>query len=126
MLRGGRCGCGERDSRAERSLNHACYDKICHGHTTSVYYTSAYTGAPNLEHNSEEGSVECARQEAGERAKSAENKQELTKDRLNERQWQREQMDPNEPFVGALNSRKKAELQDVAYALGLNILERVN
>jgi hypothetical protein len=90
-------------------------------YTTSVYYTSAYTGAPHLKHNSEEGLVECARQEVGERAKSAENKQELMKDRLNEQQWQQEQMDPNEPFVGALNSRKKAELQDVAYALGLNI-----
>ena len=55
--------------------------------TTSVYYTvytSAYTGAPCLEHNSEEGLAECARQEAGERAKSAENKQEWTKDRLRE------------------------------------------
>ena len=32
ILCGGQCGCSEHDSRAEQSLNHACYDKIHHCH----------------------------------------------------------------------------------------------
>jgi hypothetical protein len=34
-------------------------------------------------------------------------------------------VDPNQPFVGSLNGRKRAELQDIAYALGLEIEGRV-
>ena len=71
--------------------------------------------------------AECARQEAEEKAKSAE-KQARDEERQaeeKERQLQREQRGPDEPFVGALNSRKKADLQDIAYALGLNIEGRV-
>ena len=77
--------------------------------------------------NSEEGLAECARQEAEEKAKSAE-KQARDEERQaeeKERQRQHEQRGPDEPFVGALNSQKKADLQDIAYALGLNIEGRV-
>jgi hypothetical protein len=42
-----------------------------------------------------------------------------------ERQQEQEWRDPNEPFVGSLNGRKKAELQDIVYALGLEIEGRV-
>ncbi|KIL56122.1 hypothetical protein M378DRAFT_17371 [Amanita muscaria Koide BX008] len=69
----------------------------------------------------------CRRQEAEEKAKLAE-KQARDKERQveeKEQQRQREQRGPDEPFVGALNSRKKADLQDIAYALGLNIEGRV-
>lgn len=38
-----------------------------------------------------------------------------------ERQREREQRDPNEPFKGALGGRNKAELQDVAFVLGLSV-----
>ena len=64
---------------------------------------------------------ESARQEAEEKAISAE-KQARDEERQaeeKERQRQREQRAPDEPC--ALNSRKKADLQDIAYALGLNI-----
>ena len=78
--------------------------------------------------NSEEGLAEAERQEAEEKEKAAE-KQARSDQRQaeeKERQRQREHRNPNEPFVGALNSRKKAELQDIAYALGLDINGRVD
>ena len=73
--------------------------------------------------NSDEGLAQCEIQEAEERAKAAE-KQARADERQaedQERQRQREQQDPSIPFVGSLNGRKKAELQDIAYSLGLDI-----
>ena len=73
--------------------------------------------------NSDEGLAQCEIQEAEERGKAAE-KQARADERQaeeQERQRQREQQDPNIPFVGSLNGRKKAELQDIAYSLGLDI-----
>jgi hypothetical protein len=40
-------------------------------------------------------------------------------------QWQYKQMDPNQPFIGVLNSQKKADLQDITYSLGLDIKGKV-
>jgi hypothetical protein len=78
--------------------------------------------------NSEEGLAQCEKQEAEERAETK-RKQARADERQaaeNERQSQREKMDPNQPFVGALNSRKKADLQDIAYSLGLDIEGKVD
>ncbi|KAI0250717.1 hypothetical protein BJV78DRAFT_1109811, partial [Lactifluus subvellereus] len=38
-----------------------------------------------------------------------------------EREEQRQQRDPNEPFTGALATKTKADLQDIAQALELKI-----
>jgi hypothetical protein len=73
--------------------------------------------------NSEEGLAQCERQEAEAEAEAARKQVRAYEKQAEEeeRQRQREQRDPNEPFVGSLNGRKKAELQDIAYALGLEI-----
>lgn len=77
--------------------------------------------------NSDEGLAQCERQEVEERAKAAE-KQARADERQaeeHERQRQWEQQDPNIPFVGSLNSRKKVALQDIAYSLGLDVEGKV-
>jgi hypothetical protein len=77
--------------------------------------------------NSEEGLAWCEREEAEVEAEAARKKARVDKRQAVEKEWQqqREQRDPNEPFVGALNTQKKPELQDVAYSLGLEIEGRV-
>ena len=56
--------------------------------------------------NSEEGLAECERQEAEEKEKAAEKQAKADEQQAEEKERQRqcEQCDPNEPFVGALNS----------------------
>jgi hypothetical protein len=73
--------------------------------------------------NSEEGLAQCKRQEAEAEAEAAHKQVRADEKQAEEeeRQRQRKRRDPNEPFVGSLNGRKKAELQDIAYALGLEI-----
>jgi hypothetical protein len=77
--------------------------------------------------NSAEALAQCEREEAEAEAEAAHKQLKANEKQAQEkeRQRQRERRDPNEPFVGSLNSRKKADLQDIAYALGLEIEGRV-
>ena len=77
--------------------------------------------------NSEEGLAQCEREEAEAEIEAA-RKQARAEEKQaedDERQRQRQRRDPAEPFIGAINSRKKAELQDITYTLGLDIRGRV-
>ena len=73
--------------------------------------------------NSEEGLTRCARQEAEEREKAAQKQARMEEKQAEqaEQQRRREERDANEPFMGSLNSQRKAGLQDIAYSLGLDI-----
>jgi hypothetical protein len=77
--------------------------------------------------NSEEELAQCEREEAEAEAEAACKQVRVDEKQAEEeeQQQQREQRDPNEPFIGSLNGQKKAELQDIAYALGLDIEGRV-
>ena len=77
--------------------------------------------------NSADALAQCEREEAEAEAEAARKQAKANEKQAQEkeRQQQRERRDPNEPFVGSLNSRKKADLQDIAYALGLEIEGRV-
>ncbi|KAF8996431.1 hypothetical protein BDQ17DRAFT_1189324, partial [Cyathus striatus] len=37
------------------------------------------------------------------------------------RRLKRAQCDPNKPFIGGLGQKRKGELRDIAYALGLSV-----
>jgi hypothetical protein len=77
--------------------------------------------------NSEQALAQCEKEEAEAEVEAA-CKQARAEDKQTEereRQQQHEQQDPNEPFVGSLNGRKKVELQDIAFVLGLEIGGRV-
>jgi hypothetical protein len=78
--------------------------------------------------NSEVALAQCEQEEA-DAEKEAACKQARADEKqaeAKERQQQRENRNPNEPFVGTLNSQKKAELQDVAFALGLEMEGKVD
>ena len=85
--------------------------------------------------NSDEGLKRAEEQEtlriAEEQKKREAREQRVAKEA--EREEQRRQRDPNAPFTGALTSKTKADLQDIAQVLGLatdgqkkDILARIN
>lgn len=78
--------------------------------------------------NSEEALAQYAREEAEAEAEAARKQARADEKQAEEKERQEwhKQRDPNEPFVGLLNSQKKADLQDIVNALGLEIEGRVD
>ncbi|KAH9070740.1 hypothetical protein EDB83DRAFT_2210368, partial [Lactarius deliciosus] len=73
--------------------------------------------------NSDEG-LRIAQEQEVSRAVEEQRRREAREQRtakLTEREEQRRQRDPNEPFTGALATKTKGDLQDVAQALELAI-----
>jgi hypothetical protein len=104
-----------------RSLKHRLNGKASNSKrrklTTNSRWLNSAEALAQCEREEAEAEAEAARKQAKANEKQAQEK---------ERQRQRERRDPNRPFVGSLNSRKKADLQDIAYALGLEIEGRVD